>query len=194
MNNLLADDVVMLRAEFNVWGDWTAAGQEAVQRQGVPLRQLVSHVGRIAPSRCLIDHGHFAFSQDGEDSLVFEVLGDDDLTVIDLCAVSLAEPHRFGSGAGRAFVLGEANVRNPVSWTFGHHLRVHRSPLLWLRCRCQGIVIVDHLFAPVVLRDTLGQLLAEDEEHARVLRQMLSTPAVPWWKIVYPRALKGRVA
>ena len=194
MNSDSHDALFLLRAEFQLFGDWTPAGQALIQTHGVPYTEAVSGVGRMALSRCVIEAGQFDFAPDGEQCLVFEVFGEDDVTVIDLCAFSLAEPQRFGTGAWRAFVLGEANVRNPASWTFGQLLRVHRSPLPWLQGRCQGIVIVDHRFAPVVLRDALGQLLAEDEEHARALRQMLSTPAVPSWKIVYPRTWKGRAA
>ena len=191
MNSSFADLLVMLRAEFCIAGDWTSVGLASIQALQVPFTRIVSQVGKIAPSRCILDNGNFDFSRDGEDCLVFEVLSDDDETVIDLCAFSTADPSRFGTGTGRAILLGEANVRNPASWAWGKALPIRRSPLAWLRAGCTGVVILDHRYAPVILREAPGRLLAEDEQHARELRLMLSTPAVPEEMIVHPGTSKS---
>ena len=196
MDSAFVDALVLLRAEFMIFGDWTPAGYASVQAYGVSLTHILEHVGRVAICKCVIENGYFAFSQEGEHSLVFEVLDDDGETVVDLCAFSLAEPQHFGVGVGRAIVLGEANVRNPAAWAWGKALPVCRNPLSWFKARCRGVVILDHCYGPVIFREALGRLLAEDEQHAE-LRQMLCTPPVRKEMIVDPgtlKASKGRAA
>lgn len=191
MDSTFVDALVLLRAEFKIFGDWDPASHAFIEACGVSWMQVSAAIGRIAYSSCAIENGSFAFFEDGEHSLVFEVLGEDGETVVDLCAFSLAEPRRFGTGVGRATILGEPNVHNPTSWAWGKALPIHRTPLAWLKARCRGGVILDHRYAPVVFRKALGRLLAEDEQHAHELRLMLSTPAVPEEMIVYPGTMRS---
>jgi hypothetical protein len=73
-------------------------------------------------------------------------------------------------------------------------LAIHRNPLDWLRAGCSGVVILDHVNASACLSRKLGDLLAEDEEHARDLRMMLCQPPVDPASIKFPRAIVRRAA
>lgn len=154
-----------------------------------------AHAGILSVLPCAIaDAGYFDFDAEGQDCLVFEVIDEDAATTIDLCAFSIANPSRFGTANGEIGVLGMANVVNPATWAFDKKLRVHRRPLEWLQDGCAGTVILDHRQAPACLAGKLGDLIAEDAQHARELRSMLCTPSVAPNTILFPQAVTRRAA
>jgi hypothetical protein len=166
-----------------------------IKAQGIDPEMVMAHAGIVSGFHCTFDDtGVFHFDHDGEQSLVFEVLGEDAATTIDLCAYSVASPSRFGTAMGNAPVLGMTNVTNPASWAFGKKLNVYRRPLEWLQAGCSGVVILDHLSAPAVLSRRLGDLLAEDAEHAGALRPVLCTPPVDPASILFPKTVTRRAA
>ncbi|WP_395661673.1 hypothetical protein [Aestuariivirga sp.] len=166
-----------------------------LKAQGIDPKQTAAHAGIASGFHCILDDtGLFHFDHDGEKSLVFEVLDEDAATTIDLCAFSIVNPDRFGTAMGNAPLLGMTNITNPASWTFGKKLHVHRRPLEWLKAGCSGTVILDHLTAPSFLSRKLGDLLAEDADHARELGPILCTPLVDRNSILFPKFPARRAA
>ena len=163
--------------------------------QRIDLELAMAHAGALSLHSCTLDGGgYFDFDPNGEPCLVFEVLDEDAITTVDLCAFSVADPARFGTVNGGAPVLGMTNVTNPATWAFGKLLHVHRHPLAWLQWGCSGVVILDHRSSPPFMSRKLGDLLAEDEAHARDLRMMLChSPCAPA-SIKFPRATARRAA
>jgi hypothetical protein len=54
---------------------------------------------------------------------------------------------------GRAFALGEEAIYDASTYAFDCHLKIYLEPLDWLRCRCDGIVVLDWTRAFDRLRD-----------------------------------------
>jgi hypothetical protein len=170
---------------FRELADWSPATADYVRRHQIPMRDFVGFAGNIAVLPATISGGSFELATDGEASACFEVIGDDGETTVDLCAMSVADPARFGVAVGAATLLGECNVTNPGSWAFGRHLKVHRTPLTWLKAGGDGVAILDHMFAPVLLGQALGPIEAEDSAHALDLRNMLCRAPVNPKNIIF---------
>lgn len=49
----------------------------------------------------------------------------------------------LASWNGRAFALGEDAISNPGTYSFDCNLNLWPDPLMWLRARCDGCVILD---------------------------------------------------
>lgn len=154
--------------------------------QRIDLELAMAHAGALSLHSCTFDGGgYFDFDPNGELCLVLEVLDEDAATTIDLCALSVSDPTRFGTINGSAPVLGMTNVTNPASWAFGNLLPIHRNPLEWLRSGCCGVVILDYRGSREALGKALGPLLAADEDHARQLDELLCNPIVDPRNIVF---------
>jgi hypothetical protein len=119
--------------------------------------------------------------------VVIEVLGEDDETVIDLCAWPLNRPSTFGTVLG-CDALGMARVVNPATWAFGEVLKIHKTPLDWIKAGCSGCCILNHRHAACWLREALGPIAVEDIEHARQLDAVLNLRQFPRPQILVPRA------
>jgi len=166
-----------------------------VKSNRLDLEMVNAHAGTISLLPCAFDGaGYFDFDPGGDICCVFEVLDEDAATSTDLCAFSVIFPDRFGLAMGSAAVLGLTNVTNPASWAFGKVLPVYRRPIDWLRAGCEGVVILDHYAAPACLSRKLGNLLAEDEAHARELKSLLCTPQVDPTSILFPKSTARRAA
>lgn len=187
---------VMLHSYYEAaFGPVILAVNGYMKEQRIDPSSAKAHAGIVSGFHCSFDNsGFFHFDQDGEQCLVFEVLDEDASTTIDLCAFAVAAPERFGTAMGNAPVLGLTNLINPASWAFGKVLPIHRRPLDWLRAGCNGVVVLDHQHAPAALGKALGKLLAEDEAHARSLREMLCRPPVDPENIIFRRVVEGRSA
>jgi hypothetical protein len=100
--------------------DWTAATAAYVAVHGIDLAAINAYAGLITITNCqLYGNGLFDLADEGGDaSVVIEVLGEDDETVIDLCAWPLNTPNAFGTMLG-CDALGMARVVNPATWAFG---------------------------------------------------------------------------
>jgi hypothetical protein len=156
------------------------------KRHCLDMDDVLAHAGTIATARCWFDgKGYFSFDDDGEPAIVIEAYDVDDETTIDLLAWPMDRPETFATALGAATVLGIANVFNPASWAISGLLRIHRTPLSWLKAGCCGCVILDHRFAPYLLGQAFGPMLAENEGHARTLKAMLCQPPVDPTSIFY---------
>lgn len=93
--------------------------------------------------------------------------------IVDLVAFSAAFPNRWALRTGAALWLGAVEPQylmpNPVP--------IWRTPLHWLGNDCAGLVLLsrDRRDRYRVL-STLDSILAEDEQHAEELRQLLAAP------------------
>lgn len=123
--------------------------------------------------------GYFEFDDDdgGERAPFIGVLEAGEL--IDICAWRPDDPRSLATQDGCAFALGIDQLTDPLSWFAGERLMVHRSPLRWLKAGCRGIVPLNHEFGFVALRRALGDLEAEDEEHAFVLDELINPAPFP---------------
>ena len=193
MNRFLCETGPTL-AQFYDRAHWSEATARYVRNHRLPMPEIEAFAGVLAVLPVEIGNGIFTFSEAGEHAAVFEVLGDDAATSIDLCAVSVADPSRFGVAVGNAAVLGSFHVQNPATWSFDRLLQIYRNPLSWLRGACAGAVVLNHAAAPAVFREALGPLLAEDADHARDLRDLLCAPAVAPETILYRKSSVRRAA
>jgi hypothetical protein len=164
---------------------WSSRTLAFIRDEVLPMDEIEAHVGVFAAMSCTFAYGFFEFNDDSEAAIVFEVLGDNDESTIDLCAFSLERSNVFGTAIGAATVLGGARVANPATW-FAGPLPIFRTPLNWLKAGGQGAVILNHRQAPVVLGQALGPILAEDVQHARDLKMMLCSPLVDPANILAP--------
>ena len=99
----------------------------------------------------------------------------DDAQPIDMVAWHMAQPSRWWLRRGAGVLLGEIEVEHAV--TYGEPLRVHRTPLGWLRAAGEGVVILDWGAAWFYLRDL--RLAAEDHDHPAELQRRLQPPCSP---------------
>jgi len=164
------------------------AARTYAREHGLPMDQVEVYAGTLSVLPCSFDGaGFFDFDSQGEPCLVFEVLDEDNARTVDLAAFALADPTRFGTADGAIGLLGLTNVTNPATWSLGALLKVHRTPLGWLKDGCRGVVITDHQKAPAVLARALGPIAAEDMAHGSDLTQLLCTPPVDPRNIVIPQ-------
>jgi hypothetical protein len=74
-----------------------------------------------------------------------------------------------------AFALGEDAIWNPASYFMGDALRVHRTPLDWLKADRDGIVIVKPELTYGYLRN-VRRLSFADPVYAQQVKQWLQPP------------------
>lgn len=185
----------MLLRDYYEHATWTKAAAALVKQHHIDMDEVSARAGILTTASCsFAENGLFDFDYEGEEAAIIEALADDAETTIDLCAWSIARPEIFGTALGSALVLGEGNIHNPATWSMGGLLKVHRRPLDWLIGRCRGVVILDHRFAPYVLGQALGAIVAEDTPHARDLKLMLCQPPVNPADILVPVGLQRRAA
>lgn len=139
--------------------------------QGVPYAAMVKP-SSIRKARVVFENG--SFDRDPEGRCAFTFLIEDCGDVVDLVAWQPKTGH-LAAYAGRAFALGQEAIYNPGTYSLGGALRVHRSPLSWLRAERDGIVILN----PAGGYAWLGQvprIAAEDTAHSQELWALIEPP------------------
>ena len=58
---------------------------------------------------------------------------------------------------------------NPATYFFNMPLKVHRTPLDWLKARCDGCVVVVPSLGRWVLNEVPGRVAGQDIQHAQEL-------------------------
>jgi hypothetical protein len=121
-------------------------------------------------------------------AVVHVVRGIDAITPIGLvawCRDRLEEVFTYPAGLP---ALGLDQLDNPASYFAGNALRVHRSPLAWLRAGCRGIVPLDYGSLWLELKELPGThaLSAESVEHGHALQAALD-PLPRNIRLVVPR-------
>ena len=158
------------------------------RREDIDPTLVDAHAGIAAVLPSTFAGEYFDISDNGEPACIIEAYAEDGETVCDLVSWRIAHPEAFFRAIGAAPLLGWTQVTNPASWCFSTLLRVHRTPLSWLKAACSGVVVLDHRYGPAALGQALGPLLAEDAEHAVELRKLLCRAPVTPDQIVFPRA------
>ncbi|HEV2602993.1 MAG TPA: hypothetical protein VGU24_04955 [Microvirga sp.] len=170
----LATAIQRMRGELYERAEHTAELYELIRREGLDRRTIEAHAGLLVacPVKFLPDRT-FEMVDHGTSAAVIEAFDSDDCTVVDLVAWPFNKPDRFATALGHAGGLGLARVRNPASFYGGRPLRVYRTPLAWLKAGCGGVVVLREESAFLWLSAALGDLAAEDLEHARMLHRVL---------------------
>lgn len=97
------------------------------------------------------------------------VVWDEIAEVVDIVAWHPATPGRWARRTGLADMLGEVAADEPV--------RVHRTPLAWLRAGGEGVCFLERNLTVVSLAlNVASQVIAEDKAHARELREICERP------------------
>jgi hypothetical protein len=93
--------------------------------------------------------------------------------IIDIVAMPLAAPMRWARRTGLARTLGRIPYLEPKK-----EVRVHRTPAGWLRGDGSGIAVLESERAAMasILNSVTGDLLADDEAHARELDGIVARP------------------
>jgi hypothetical protein len=82
---------------------------------------------------------------------------------------------QLGTWCGVGFAIGQDQIFNPATYFDGGALRVHRTPLDWLRADRDGIVIVKPELTYAYLRN-VRRLSFADPAHARHVERWLEPP------------------
>lgn len=158
-----------------------AAHREFLTSQGVSRRTLIE-AGLVGVSRVHMSGGSFEFSDDGEPAFISPVHElrdggrhlDPFPATADLLAWLPRKPKTFARWLGVAMFLGEPYLR--AAMEAGEAIRVYRTPLDWLRAGCAGVVILDTRRAWAEFGSLEWPLVADDVEHGRELRRILTPP------------------
>ncbi|MCW6509690.1 hypothetical protein [Lichenifustis flavocetrariae] len=93
---------------------------------------------------------------------------DEHSETIDAVAWSIRRPDKIVTLLGRASVLGAEWAADPISYMGGLPLRVFRTPLNWLKAKCEGVAALDTMRTARFLLDVpTSRIAAEDDQHAR---------------------------
>ncbi len=151
--------------------------RDLIAHEALDLQLVEIFAGPLTLARCAFSPPprRFHFDPAGDLAVVIEALEIErgEPWLVDLVAWPVDQPSKFATAAGRADLLGADQIDNPASFYGGRPLRVHRHPLSWLRAGCQGVVGLDERRAGVRLAGALGNLLAEDLDHARELHRLM---------------------
>jgi hypothetical protein len=127
----------------------------------------------VRSATVLLDgRGHYSYNAIGEFAYILPVVARS--TIIDHVAW-VPSTGQLASHDGNGAMLGEGQLGRDGLGTTGRAIRVHRTPLGWLRAGRQGLVIVNaceaaHRLSGVTLR-------AEDEAHLEELADLLRLPS-----------------
>ena len=133
------------------------------------------------------DRNTFGLDDTGERALTFRA--EDSGEVIDLIAWQ-PRTGALASWRGQAFCLGDLDeIYNPATYFMDGALRVHASPLEWLRANREGIVILRPDFTYAHLR-FCQRILCDDPAHAEDVEFWLRAPE-PTVKILVAEKVEG---
>ncbi|QRG09278.1 hypothetical protein EZH22_14070 [Xanthobacter dioxanivorans] len=183
--------ITLARTDALAHWETTPAWFGFLRANGLDPREIEPFAGTIGvvPCRFTPPPRRFRLDPDGADAAFFEVLAieDGEIVVADLVAFDVADPTIFGTLEGCGVLLGADQIENPSRYLGDRPLLVHRTPLTWLRAGCQGVVVLDERRGGGRLAGALGNLLAEDLDHARALHRMMGR-AFPTRRIRVPSA------
>jgi hypothetical protein len=117
--------------------------------------------------------GHlFEEVEDGQRALTFVIHGHGEF--IDFAAWQ-PRTGQLATWRSAGFAIGQEAICNPATYFAGGALRIHRSPLEWLKADRDGIVIADHKQTYAMLRH-VPRLSFADAMLARQVRAWLQPP------------------
>ncbi|MGC4024399.1 MAG: hypothetical protein QM744_04140 [Mesorhizobium sp.] len=148
------------------------------RKHGIDLAAIAGFggaYGMMSIADCGGGRFEFAAAEAGEQAFVFEAIGEDGETVVDLVALPVSDPTRSLSMFGRCGLLGLWEAMGPATYFMGGVLDVRRTPLQWLQSGCKGAAIVTPSVAARQLVETPGRLAVENHIHGRELVALLKT-------------------
>jgi hypothetical protein len=137
--------------------------------QGVPDTAMLEPTPIRAANAAFLDGNTFDFDSGGGRTFIFKVLDSDDLIAWDPKRNALA------TWRGAAFALGQDAIWNPASYFMDSALRVHRTPLDWLKADRDGICIVQPKWTYALLRHARTLAFA-DPVFAQQVKRWLRPP------------------
>jgi hypothetical protein len=135
--------------------------------------------GPLVVTNGFFKSGQFEYDPWGQAVLAFIVYGADGETPIDVAAVAMANPARFGTRKGQAGLLGESFLRSCGC----EPCTLFRNPLEWLQNDGRGACILNAILGAPIISSFAGDLAAADIEHGRWLVQ---SGAVPVQRLLVP--------
>ena len=162
-------------------GGWSSELRDYLKRHHLSLGDVIAHAGFLNVALVRFWTGNdgdetFSFDPGGRPAAVIEALlydNEREPFTADLVAWPLYEPHNFATVMG---LNDGADVLGPISMVKrgGKPLRVHRTPLDWLKAGCTGCVPLKP-GARHWLKRAGGPFIADDVEHGIELRKFLGS-------------------
>ena len=140
--------------------------------QGVSDRAMLEPETIRAGNVCFLDGNTFEFADDGDRALIFRVV--DCGYEADLVAWSHKQ-NKLSTNRGVAFALGQEAIWNPATYFMGEALKVHTTPLEWLRADREGICIVQSRYTYPQLSH-VERLQFADRDHAQRVKLWIQPP------------------
>jgi hypothetical protein len=161
-----------IRSYNSYWDVPTDAEVAWLIGRGVSETAMMTPTLILAANVKFLENRTFQFDAEGNRAFLFRV--EDEGTGIDRVAW---EPKRgeLATWRGAAFALGQDSIFNPGSYFGDSALRVHRTPLEWLRAERDGVVIVQPQLTYAYLRDA-RRLSFADLAHAQQVKRWLEPP------------------
>jgi hypothetical protein len=128
-----------------------------------------------------IKSGRFEFDSYGEAVLAFVVNDPFEGFPLDVLALSMAEPERFGTLKGQAALLGFQYLKQRRAEEPSVPCLVFRDPLEWLQNDSRGACILDPVLAAPLLAATKCHFVSSDRDHAQELVDSGAIPLERLW-------------
>jgi hypothetical protein len=164
------------------------------RREQIDIAVCGRHLGgfSVVP---VVDHGSGRFDFAGADeepldAFVMEVFGADAETVVDLVGWRVEAPEKPLAMFGRAGLVGVSAALNPATYSMGGFLRLHRTPLIWLKAGCDGAAVVDEGLAGQQLLQAPGRIGAASWEHGRAVTALMRAAAGLDNKVIAPQPVR----
>jgi hypothetical protein len=153
--------------------DLSTPDREWLITHGVPS-SAITEPWLIHSAQVLFDGLHgFDFNTEGGQALIFKA--EDRSEQTDLIAWDPSTDN-LASWHGNAFCLGDLDqIYNPATYFSGGYLRIHASPLEWLKANREGLVILRPDFAYAHLK-FCQRLVCDDPTHAEEVERLLQAP------------------
>jgi hypothetical protein len=142
-------------------------------------RRIADFAGPLAVAPCIFWRDRFDLADPDDPDAVLSaviearVIEDGEPVAVDLVAWPLDRPDAFATLSGAAEGLGIDAADNPATFFAGKALRIHRTPLGWLRAGCNGAVILKPRTAARWLAASTGAIAGDDDAHARLIARLL---------------------
>jgi hypothetical protein len=182
-------EFVSLASAHRSWGPPSDAETRWLLQQGLD-EQALCRPWPIGGAAVQFDGHTFTTEPAGTRALTFRATDRDD--VIDLIAWQ-PRTDQLASWRGVAFCLGDIDAAlNPATYFAGGVLRIHRTPLDWLKAGRDGLVILKPKLCWAYLRN-VPRLAFADISLARQLKAWLLPPE-PQTEILIERSIKEKAA
>lgn len=158
-------------ADFYARAWFTPALAAYLRDNALDLEVVAAYAGTCAVLPVVdCGKGRFDFGRPDLDPLAFviECQGEDGETE-DVIAWPVTDPTNVMSMLARVGIVGISIAMDPFTYRMGRPLRMHRTPLNWLKAGCKGAAIGDKRIAARQFLDLPGQVAGQDQQHGREL-------------------------